>query len=80
MEAWREKPGRERLGKLPERGAWGRVRLEGQREKRRVSGLVKCIGRKRVCVGFDCQKQQGPAMGGEDWLVGGKPWEPWAMV
>lgn len=69
--------GRESLGRLSERGVQGRIRLEGQR-KRRVSGLVNCIGRKRIGVGFGCQMQPGQAMCGEGWLAGGEPWEPWA--
>ena len=57
-QAWRaggEKPGKECLGGLPEGGAKGRTRLEGQREREGgFPGLVTCAGRERVCVGAGC--------------------------
>lgn len=33
--------------------------LEEQRVRRRIPGLVKCIGEERVCVGAVCQVEKG---------------------
>lgn len=69
------------LGGLPEEGVWNRARLEGRKDRRRIPGLVNCIGEERVCV--QLAAKQGQAKGGEGQLEGGGlmwlNWEPWEL-